>query len=714
MIFLFLLSCFSDSLFASNSTHEDLFQNINEKIRQEIKAASVQSLPELDSLTTDILTIYREEGAFNHIDYTRRDRTVWPPLQHLDNILQMSLAYTTEGSLYFENQTLQDKIEKALAYWHAENPRSDNWWQNEIGAPQRMGKILLVLEKGKKRLPADLLDKLLNRMAFENGDPKRQAGANKVDVALHFMYRACLTKDTTLLKEALTEIYSPLSYTMREGIQYDNSYMQHGPQLYIGGYGTAMIKGVVDIAILFVDTAYALAGERLFVLSKFVRETFLPTIRGESMSYNVLGRGVTRLNALSQRELIPLLEKLSVIDAAHNEEYLQAIARIGNSEQPGYHLIPFNRHYYRSDYTLHQREKYTFDIRTVSNRTARNEQGIGNGEGFKQYFLSDGANSIQVTGHEYTDIFPVWNWAKIPGVTSPELIEIPIAPSYITKGTSAFVGGVSDSLYAAVAYKYQDAYENIHSAAQKAWFLFDEEIVCLGTNICSANEHTINTTLNQCLLKGEVYINREDRLQALSPGAYRYKDDINWVWHGNVGYYFPNGGDVGLSLQEQQGSWFSINNNLPQDTLQKEVFTLWIDHGIQPENEQYSYILIPGIQQPSEMMNYPVDNIQIVANTNAWQAVYHAGLNILQVICWEAGMFTYKDMSITVDAPCALQLKGIGTGKGQLHVADLSQMRQTIALKIKVPGIAAENFLCTFSSSPHTKGATYCFPLQTD
>lgn len=33
--------------------------------------------------------------------------------------------------------------------------------------------------------------------------------------------------------------------------------------------------------------------------------------------------------------------------------------------------------------------------------------------------MSDGATNIRVNGNEYADIFPVWEWDRIPGTTLP-------------------------------------------------------------------------------------------------------------------------------------------------------------------------------------------------------------------------------------------------------------------------------------------------------
>ena len=72
-------------------------------------------------------------------------------------------------------------------------------------------------------------------------------GANKADIALHWLYRGCLQQDKETVDVAVREAFAPLSYTTLEGIQYDNSYFQHNQQLYIGGYASVLISRIVEI-----------------------------------------------------------------------------------------------------------------------------------------------------------------------------------------------------------------------------------------------------------------------------------------------------------------------------------------------------------------------------------------------------------------------------------------------------------------------------------
>lgn len=167
--------------------------------------------------------------------------------------------------------------------------------------------------------------------------------------------------------------------------------------------------------------------EKIQLLSKFMRQTYYQAIRGKYMLFDVLGRGISRKDITDKSATALFAERMAVLDPEHIEEYKAIIARLKDEQAADYKLKPLHTHYFRGDYTLHVRPGYTFDVRTVSTRTMRCE--YGNGENLKTYFMSDGCTNIVTQGNEYANIFPAWNWRRIPGTTAPQLDTIPMAAS---------------------------------------------------------------------------------------------------------------------------------------------------------------------------------------------------------------------------------------------------------------------------------------------
>ena len=124
-------------------------------------------------------------------------------------------------------------------------------------------------------LNMELRDQLI--LCMKKGNLKKHEGANKMDIALHYLFRAALTGDDKLMKETVKEAFGVLSKGKREGIQIDDSYHQHGDQLYISGYGDVLIDGVLSIACYLKGTDYGLSEEQLNVLfsDQFIR-TIMP------------------------------------------------------------------------------------------------------------------------------------------------------------------------------------------------------------------------------------------------------------------------------------------------------------------------------------------------------------------------------------------------------------------------------------------------------
>ena len=686
-------------------------------ILQRIQDENGQPAPaSLDAAVETALNDWTETGAFADVDYADSARTNWAPQRHLDRLYQFALAYTLPSSAFYKSDALYGKINAGLRYWHDRNPRCDNWWYNQISGPQKMGLTLIQMRKGARQIPGELERAILERMKTEGGSPAEWTGANKTDIALHWLYRACLSKDAALLKAALEQAYEPVALVSEgEGIQQDYSYFQHGRQLYITGYGSEFIKGITLFAMFTGGTPYALDGGRLDILSRFVRGSFLPVHRGRHSLFSVGGRGaLSRARGTSGGAALVYAERMKRVDPAHSDSYDEAAKRLRGDEGAGHGITANHVHYPIADYTLHVRRAYTFDVRLASARTMRIEHG--NGENLKTYYASDGCTNIAVRGDEYADIFPVWNWTRVPGVTCVQTEAIPLPPrDWEVQGTALFAGGVSDGRYGVTAYSYDAGYTG--SAAKKAWFFFDDEVVCLGSGItadASIAASEVNTTVNQCLLNGPVTVFSGNRAAVLSPGERLFAEAPDWALHDGVGCFFPQGGVIGVSAGPRSGSWREINASQPDGIITKEVFTLWFSHGKNAVNGSYAYVVVPGKNTAEEMEAYrQQDGAEIYANGDSAQAVYHRGLDILGLVFYQAGVFEYDGMRVQADKPCVLLFRDAKTARPALHIADPAQSQSRITVTAALPGLSsAKTVVGDFTGSGVLAGASKAYPVD--
>ena len=692
LLFIFSCTCFLVSVAQTDYTL------VMDRIRDD-QLSLVSNVTTLDHSVSATRDSLKANGSWPDISYAYSSTTYTADV-HINRVKAFAQAYMLPASAYYHNDTLFDAITRSLDYWDTRDPLSWNWFHNEISNPQRIGEILIILETAPDTLPAALRSNLISQM--NRGNPADEAGANKVDVATHYIYRACLTANATLMNTGVTQAFQPISTTTSEGIQPDLSYQQHGPQLYLYGYGSGLLSNESKVATYLRGTAWALSSAKLTLLSDFVRTAFLKVLRGKYIDFGISGRGVSRSGNLSQSS-IPTIMKMKALDTAHAAEYDTVLARHNGSQPPSYGVTPLHIHFWHSDYTVHQRPGYFFGVRNVSTRTAKSENG--NGENLKGYYLSEGATNIMVNGPEYYNIFAVWDWTRIPGTTVPVITTFPLRASWgVNFGKAGYSGGVSDSVYGATALAFND----YSTQARKAWFFFDDEVVCLGGTINSTSSNPINTTVNQCLLKGDVTVSENGVQSTLATGSHTYNNTLKWVMHDSVGYYFPSGGNIHLTNQAQSGTWKSINNGGSTATQTMNVFKMWIDHGTAPANGSYVYYVVP----KKNMATYDTTQVRILSNTSGIQAVRHTGLKMWQVIFYTGGTFSKDSVTITVDRACAIMLKNVGTTNVTMSIASPQQNSTAIDVKIKLPNIPLTRHLTCAMPSGNLAGSSVVYHVN--
>lgn len=700
------LSCTMATGWASILTQvPDQRNNDYEMFMEKIRNTTIKN-PSIDKN----LALFQENGSFSDIDYDDTQMTNWTPIKHIERLSDFVYAYTNEKNKYYQNEDLYQKIVKGLEYWYDVDSESDNWWHNQISEPQKLGVLLIQMRIGKKQIPQELETKILKRIQETGGDPAKWTGANRTDIALHWIYRSCLTQNEADLKTAIDNVFNPVVYTTEEGFQHDNSYFQHGEQLYIGGYGDEILKGVTQVASYALGTQYQLDKEKVELLSKFMRETYYRTVRGQNMSFDVVGRSVSRPGLLNKRTTATYAKRMIDIDPTHADEYKAIIARLNRKQPADYQVTASHTHYFRGDYSLHVRPQYNFDVRLASTRTKKCE--YGNKENLKTYFMSDGCTNITQTGDEYFNIFPVWNWCHIPGTTAPQLEKVPMDPkAWGVLGTSTYAGGVSDSIYGATAYAYMDTNPEVNTGAKKSWYFFDNEVVCLGAGIQSTSTYPVHTTVNQCFLKGGIMVDKGDKEETLANGSHTLQAP-QWVLHDKIGYFFPQKEEVFLTAQTQSGRWYDINTSKSKKEEKMDVFTLGINHGVGPKDGSYAYIVVPGKTSAQEMKAYQKKNaIEILSNNPKIQAVRNSKLNVWMVTFFEAGTFTHKELSVNVDKPCILMIKDITSKSANLHIADPGQTQSPIQVELKI-GKKKQTLTADFTQTGIYAGATKQYTVK--
>jgi chondroitin AC lyase len=611
------------------------------------------------------------DGSWRDIDYKSTDRLVWPPINHLNRIEQMSIAFGNPNSAKFCSPAMLDGISRGLAYWFEKRPTSTNWWFNQIGQQLALEQILILAGDSLPSMQVRAGATYLHGPAEATGQQKPD-GQNLVWFAGEQLVRGVLTGSSHDIGSAALAIKDTISANAEDGsIQPDFSFHQHGDLLYNGGYGKGFLVDSVYFASDLRGTQFAFPQAKLDILSDFLLQGSRLMVRGHMLDYGAIGREISRKEGGTEADgFTGACDELAELEPDNARDFEDLKAHIQDTGLP-YSYIG-HKHFWNSDFSVHQRKTYYTSVKMNSRRTNGTESI--NGENLKGYWLPFGVTYIARRGDEYAGIFPVWDWTHLPGVTSPAA-QMQLQAEDRQPGS--FVGGVSDGEYGASAMDL----ELPSIQAHKAWFYFDDEFVALGAGITSDRPEAVSTTLNQSLLKGPVVSDGRS-----VPNGHQLLNSVTWVLHDGVGYVVSPGTMLNVNIGDQQGSWGDINLGYPKDSTSAKVFSIWIGHGARPANGSYEYIVVPGVDEP-RISQYAKDPpVRVIANSKDVQAVRHDGLNITQAVFYSpAHLILSPELGITVDKPCIVQIR---ESAGELEIAASSPIGPVkLHLKIEmVPG----------------------------
>lgn len=686
-------------------------QIIDNVVERELQTSTISSSV---SSTRSYMSSIQSDGSWADIDYSSTAQTNWAPVTHLDRLRHMAIAYVSQESSLCGDTALYTDIVNGLNYWYTKKPTSTNWYMYEIGWPQRMGVILCLMRKAAKQVPSTTEQNILAWQKSISKGPNQSGsqgtGANKMDIALQWIYRTALQEDQTNLDFAVDQFFLPIKFNSGEGLQSDYSYLQHGPQLSVGAYGNSVLTAMIKVVYYLEGTTYAEQGDYMDYISKFVRLAYLPSVRGQYMSYNNVGRSVGGKGGTARSSFATITAALASLDAQNATEYNNATLRLQGKASAGYALPDYHRHFWRSDYTIHQRGTFSMDVRTASTRTYRCENG--NGTNLKGYFMTEGGTWISQTGKEYADISVVWDWAHLPGTTVPAVSSIPQPAQWGTYGQSTFTGGVSDGVYGATAYKMNNTEYSIGTQANKSWFFFDKEVVCLGSGIKSTNACNVHTTINQCYLNGTVTAEKASGISDIISSGEHGLDSTLWVNHDGISYYFPNGAsNLNVRNDAQSGTWKSIDSSSSDtQTYTKNVFKMWLDHGNKPTAASYAYFIVPNTNT-IESARGTIDTISLL-NTDSVQAVYNKSLQIIQAIFYRSCKMRFDSIEVAVSNPCAVMFRNVDTKEVKTYVSDPSYGVDSLTIYAKFPSLSYKQAGCKFNVASQYVGSTVDFVIN--
>jgi chondroitin AC lyase len=628
------------------------------------------------------------DGSWDDIKYTDDARSVWANSDHLNRLLVMAKSAGAARNGGHADEALEAKILLALKWWTDHDYRNPNWWWNEIGVPELMGEIGSLIGP---QLPDDARAKI--DAIMKRSDWHKWTGANLTWGTGIEIVRGCLENDPAPVAEGYQRMYEEIEIMPqpKDGVEQDYSFHQHGTQLYNGGYGLDFANDVGRFVSFSWGTRFQIPADRMALFSAYLLEGEQWMIRGNIFDYSAVGREITR----SGKVVVPkdktagpvtpvgpayslgnVMAMLAAEPTPRQKELQTFAARFkGGKSAPEF---TGNKMFWCSDFMTHRRAGYYASVRMLSTRMLNSE--LVNSEGRKSVHMSDGTNYLYLTGDEYRDIFPVWDWTKIPGTTAIQgTLDTGEKNPIGVRGTTTFDGGVSDGTYGMAAMDLARG----TLVAKKAWYFFDSSFVALGAGITLADdkEHAVATDVNQPLLKDDVLTSESAGPLATGRQAFDAAHRV-WVYHDHVGYIFAPHTKIDLSAGPQTGAWSDIGTG-PSAPVTTPVFDLWIDHGLEPQGASYEYTVVPGATAAEVARLAAHSDVDVLANTPSAQAVYNGTLKLAEIAFREAGSLETPVGKVEADHSCLLLVRQV---EGGWKVTASNPENQALTLHVTVKG----------------------------
>ncbi len=614
--------------------------------------------------------------------------------------LKNTILYCLEWM--YENRFGEDEIENNENAWR--DHTLTNWYDWQIDTPMKLIDIMMLMEDSltdtQKENYLGMFQYWVHNRCYES--MFSDAGMNVLYTAKNWIGSCLLRNEAEEAALAVSSLHNCFSWAddfrTGEGFYSDGSCVFHYKHAMNGTYGIGQFEKSGMILSVLKNTKLDFKDPRRENIFDWIFDAFEPLIYDGAMFRMVKGRAVNSGDHYVGRQFV--IGCLDLVDFADSETLarIKSLVKYIVEKEKEAKIVSYNdrsftvpqlkklndilndttvmprEDYYISkvynnmDKTVHQRKNWAFGISMSSSRIYDYE--CIHGENTTGWYTSDGMTQLMLADDNYHFQSGYWDSVdpyKYPGTTVDTQERI---PHTIDTG-SAFVkdfddvGGVALKNEFSVSAQHLNAFhldsERVGNAgniisphnstltARKAWFCFDDEVVCLGSDIDANDGFEVRTIVENRKSPQKVTADAEELVLT---GKETDISGKSWVHLENTaGYYFPEGGTLTARKTDADTSFFE----------------LWISHGENPENGGYAYTILPTVtaEQTAQYAENP--DTYILCNTEEIQAVADKSTGAVGIVFWQAGSFG----GITVSEPMAVMLRETG-GKTEIAVSDMT------------------------------------------
>lgn len=619
--------------------------------------------------------------------------------QRYGELYNMALACRIPGTSFYGDEETLSCIVKGIEEIYQRGYDEDyvhtaNWWRYKIGIPGTVvDLVVLMYDDMTPEQIGHQMDTLHAVIPVVNDTEAswqgENQGTNLIWKAFRVMLCGIITKDAhkmEMARDALSEGFRYKDGSSQDGMYPDGSFIFHSWIPYNMGYGLSQMADVASIMRVLGGSSWESEDPDQQNLYDWVETAFEPFLYHGYTMPMVSGREVSRNDCIENggftftKTLLMLLEfapeeylddyqsmiksnleayekdgKLLEFYKALPLYYIPACSRIfeDSSIEP-WEIKTEAKVYGNMDRALQRNPDYSVGIAMHSKRTKIFESNDEWVNGFHtangMVYLTTKDDPLQFGG----DFFFTSDPYKLPGTTvntrKRDLSNLgndnPNIPKpWVMNDQGRLVGGsvlgsnMTVGMYLTDLKPKNSGFTQAETtmSAQKSWFLFDDEIVALGSDIRSSDaDNRIETIIeNRKLAKDNsnvIIADGEDVGEGKSN-----RETLTWAnIEGTGGYYFPEGEKLTLERCLRSANTLATNKiyGKENDVRTDHYFSIVKDHGKQPDGDTYAYVLLPG-KDAAETKDYAEQpDIRIIANEKEVQMAQEETLGLTAANFW--------------------------------------------------------------------------------
>ena len=620
------------------------------------------------------------EGCWKTMLHAEEREALWEDLRERNSayvtaayrrLRAMTLAWNLKGSPLYQNDELRTDILDALDWmirYRYNGEFYKDWWDWQIGSPMALNDCVILMYDELSEIRKNQYMRIL---AGYMGDPEADLGANRSWKCRVYALYGAITESFRHLEHARDCFATLFEYVSEDdGMYRDGSFIQHHDHPYNMGYGINLLEDMSDFLYLLDDSPWKVISPKRRNVYDWIYQSYEPFIyRGLAMDM-VRGRetarwycgdddagrkvmsaivGLTRTapekDAAEFRRMLCEWLKGDILDSFYKKaERLDIICltrEILRKQPEKSEREPLGCRYFPSmDRMVQHRGNYAVGISMHSSRIANYEANIKN-ENRRGWHTGDGMIYLYDSDlARYHDQFwPTVDSHRLAGTTV--LAGIPLKNDQ--KSLSSWTGGTTLDGFGVCGMEYRAFGHTL--SARKSWFLFDHAIVAFGAGIRSKESGRVETVVENRKISpwGDSALSVNGKTEC---EEYGMEEELRGVYYAylagedsgkGTGYVFPGGTILHVLREKRTDSWRAINGNPAMscpETYTRDYQTMWIDHGEAPSCADYSYVLLPEMEEGQVREYAEAPAIEILRNDEQVQAVKEKELGITGINFW--------------------------------------------------------------------------------